>query len=608
VTRRAYRARAAGGALALVAVLALAVPASGLAHAKLVRTAPVAGADLARQPDSVTFYFNEPVEASFGVIRVFNIQGEEVQAGMPFRPEGESNALAVALQPNLPDGTYSASYRIISVDSYPVSGGMVFSIGTPSSGGPPPLPGQAGTGSVTSKAFWANRWLGYCAIGLAVGALYFLLWSWRPALVGRWGGDGEAWTRASASFNARCAVVIGAAVVVGLLTSLLSLPLQAASATGTSLAGAMHSDVLGEVVHTRFGSLMIVRAAAWALLGAILVIAALRGRMPTLTADADELTGTSLNRQVSPELIALVMLPIGSLLVSPALAGHARTQSPQALLFPADVVHVAAMALWLGGLAILASAVPAAVRELGPPQRRYVVGRTASRFSGVALVAVVALAVSGLLQALVEIGSVSGLFDTGYGRIVLAKAGLLGVLIAFGVANRTRLIPALTRATAVAADPEGIWRFLRRNVRVEVALLVVVLAITAVLVSYAPPSDTSSAAGAAPQGRVSGRTTLGDVTLRYTIDPARVGLNQLNLYLLEKGKPYTRARRVRAELTSPKGGSAPTRIPLDRTGPGHYENTATQFDRTGLWSLEVRAAGTSPGLRDDVAEIRVAVG
>ena len=65
---------------------------------------------------------------------------------------------------------------------------------------------------------------------------------------------------------------------------------------------------------------------------------------------------------------------------------------------------------------------------------------------------------------------------------------------------------------------------------------------------------------------------------------------------------------MRAELTSPKDGSAPTRIPLERSGPGHYVNTATQFDTTGLWSLEVRAAGTSSGSRDDVAEIRVAVG
>jgi copper transport protein len=601
------RRRAAGAALVLAAVLALAVPASGLAHAKLVRTVPVAGADLTRQPDSVTFTFNEPIEASFGVIRVFDIRGAEVQAGTPYRPEGQTNALVIALQPNLPEGTYSATYRIVSADSYPVSGGMTFSIGTPSSGAPPPLPGQAGTGRATSTVFWANRWLGYGAIGLAVGALFFLVWSWRPALAGRWGGGEGAWARASSSFNRRFAWLIGGAVVIGVLTSLLALPLQAASASGTTLAGGLHSDVLGEVVHTRFGSLMMVRAVAWALLGAILLVAAARGRMPALRPAAAELTGTSLNRAVSPELIALVMLPLASLLVSPALAGHARTQSPKALLFPADVVHVAAMGLWLGGLAMLAAAVPAAVRGLGPAERRWVVGRTASSFSGVALVAVVAVAASGTVQAIFEVGSVGAFFDTGYGRIVLAKAVLLGVLIGFGAANRGWLIPSLTRAAEAVANADGIWRSLRRNVRIEVVVVAVVLAITAVLVSYAPPSDTSSAASLPALGRVSGRTTLGNVTLRYTVDPARVGLNQVNLYLLQDGRPYPRARNVRVELASPRGDSAPSVLPLEQVGPGHYVDSATQFDTTGLWSLTVRATGTSRSL-SDVAEIRVAIG
>ena len=94
---------------------------------------------------------------------------------------------------------------------------------------------------------------------------------------------------------------------------------------------------------------------------------------------------------------------------------------------------------------------------------------------------------------------------------------------------------------------------------------------------------------------MSGRTTIGDVILRYTIDPARVGLNQLNLYLLRAGgRPYTRAKDVRAELLSlPDEGEIPRNVPLELIGPGHYVNSATQFDAAGLWRLEVPATGTS---------------
>jgi copper transport protein len=142
-----------------------------------------------------------------------------------------------------------------------------------------------------------------------------------------------------------------------------------------------------------------------------------------------------------------------------------------------------------------------------------------------------------------------------------------------------------------------------------VALIAVVLGVTAVLVAYAPPSEAGSVAAPPPQGRVSGRTTIGDVILRYTVDPARVGLNQLNLYLLEAGgRPYTQTTQIRAELLSlPDQGDIPRTVRLERLGPGHYVNSATRFDTAGLWSVKVLAAGTSRS-GSDVAEIVVAIG
>ena len=107
----------------------------------------------------------------------------------------------------------------------------------------------------------------------------------------------------------------------------------------------------------------------------------------------------------------------------------------------------------------------------------------------------------------------------------------------------------------------------------------------------------------------SGRTTIGDATLRYTVDPARVGLNQLNLYLLQpSGRPYTRAKEVQAELLSlPDEGNIPRSVQLELVGPGHYVNSATPFDDAGLWRVTVLATGTSRS-GSDVAEIEVAIG
>jgi copper transport protein len=585
-----------GGALVALGVLcALTLPASGSAHAKLVRSVPAAGVVLQQQPDRVAFTFNEPVEASFGIIRVYGPNGAEVQAGSPVRPAGRSDTLEVPLQPNLPDGTYSATYRIISADSFPVSGGVVFSIGAPS--GPPSVtpPDAAGTGTFTDAVFWADRLLGYAAIAIAVGALFFLAFAWRPAAAGRYHGSDESWVAASAAFDRRFRLLVGAAIAVGVLASLLALPLQAASATGTSIWDGL-SDV-DEIVHTRFGSLMIVRAGAWLLLGAILVVAA--------RVDRRRPPGT---RGASLELIALVTLPVASLLVSPALGGHARTQSPAAVLFPADVVHVGAMSVWLGGLAILAFAVPAAAGLLAPPERRRLVRETVSRFSAVALVAAAALVASGLAQAMVEIRRVSALVDTGYGRAVLVKALLVGGLVALGAVNRRRLVPALAYAVPSEVEPERLWAALRRNVRVEVVLIAAALAVTALLVSFAPPGDQGASASRQPQGRVAGRTTIGDTTLRYTVDPARTGLNQLNLYLFdERGRPFRGTKSIRAELSPPDDPDSIQALRLEEVDAGHYVNSATQFDQRGRWHLKLTTTGTSPRPYD-VAEIQLAIG
>jgi len=67
------------------------------------------------------------------------------------------------------------------------------------------------------------------------------------------------------------------------------------------------------------------------------------------------------------------------------------------------------------------------------------------RFSTLALWCFTAVAVSGLVNAAVRLGSVDALLTTQYGALVLGKAGALLVLAAFGQRHRTRTIPGLLR-------------------------------------------------------------------------------------------------------------------------------------------------------------------
>ncbi|MGH2991367.1 MAG: copper resistance CopC/CopD family protein [Solirubrobacterales bacterium] len=569
----------------LAVALVLALPASAQAHAVLERTVPERGAGLERQPGSVGFYFSEPVEASFGAVRVFDSQGDQVESGEIFRPRARSDAVAVRLDPDLADGTYTATYRVISADSHPVSGGFVFTIGEPGTGASrtvSELLNEGDAGAVMSAAFWADRWLGYAAIGVAVGVLVFLFAVW-PAALGRVAGGGAAWIEASAAFAGRARWLVVGAIGAGLLAGLAALPLQGATASGTSFWGALDSGVLGDVLETRFGTITALRLAAWAVLAGLLAAALGRAWRPA-TLRPVRLGATGAVQAPGPGRVAaaLLALPLAVLVVSPSLSGHASTQSPEALLLPANILHVGAMSVWFGGLAALVVALPAATRRLDPAARTTLLWATLARFSPFALAAVVVLAATGTAQAIVEVGSFGALIDTGFGRAVLIKVALLLALIALGAANRQRLIPALRRLVGASERPGAPGRGARRNLRTEVALIAVVLGVTAALVSYAPASETDA-------GPISGRTTIGPAALEYTVDPAEVGRNEVHLYLFdaEDGSQYRDVEELRVHLSLPDADIAPIETDVRTAGPGHYVAPSAPFGVAGDWRMEV---------------------
>lgn len=114
-----------GAALVLLAAL----PTAAVAHATLEQTTPDRGAVAKTEPRQVMLRFDEAVEGNFGAVRVFDARGDRADDGRVTHPGGAGPRLAVGLKPGLKDGTYTATYRVISADSHPVSGGFVFSIG-----------------------------------------------------------------------------------------------------------------------------------------------------------------------------------------------------------------------------------------------------------------------------------------------------------------------------------------------------------------------------------------------------------------------------------------------------------------------------------------------
>ncbi len=368
--------------LAAIASVALAAP-SAQAHAELEGTSPARGAVLKTQPAAVVFRFGESVEGNFGAVRVFDAQGRRVDDNKVFHPGGRGPEVAVGLQPHLTDGTYTATYRVISADSHPVSGGVVFTIGHAGTGSArtvAELLAGSNVGAATEIAFGITRALDYLAIALGVGGLVFLLAAWRPALALA-AGAGAGWPEASAVFAARARRLLWLAVGLGVVSGALGIVLQGATASGTSFWSALDTSVVREVLGTRFGTIWGLRVIAWLALGGVLLAGASSRAAAVLRPAAVGAAGVAPAPAPTRGELALLALPAAFLLVSPALAGHATTLHPVAALLPLDVVHVTAMSVWVGGLFMLLFVLPSATRRLEPSERSRLLAGVLVRFS-----------------------------------------------------------------------------------------------------------------------------------------------------------------------------------------------------------------------------------
>jgi copper transport protein len=589
-------------ALAAFWVAALALPQGAAAHAELVSSAPERGARVERAPERVAFRFSEPVEAGFGAVRVFDAEGERVDEGELLRPDEDSRAVGVALRGGLPDGSYTATYRVVSADSHPVSGGFVFTVGE---GGAAPaatvaeLIEEGEAGPATGAAFGAVRGLAYLAIALAVGGVIFLGAVWLPGLRAA-SGAGADWAAASQAIAARFGRLAAATVALGLVTTALGIVLQGANAGGTSFWAALDPAVIGDVLGTRFGTIWGLRLIDWLLLGALALVAVAAARLPVLRPASLGAAGLAARRLAPAPVLAALTLLLGFLVVSPGLSGHAGVTEPELLVMSSDTLHVLAMSAWAGGLVALLLAVPAATRKLEPPDRTRLLAACLRRFSPLALAAVAVLLATGTYQSIVHLESLGDLTGSAFGRAILIKIGLIMALISLGALNLRRNRPALERLASEGAAPGSAGRLLRRAVQTEVALIAVVLGVTAALTSYPPP-------GAEAAGPYSSSSELGPARLEVTVDPAATGANQIHLYLFDArdGSQYDRAKEVTVRLRLPDKGIGPLVPRLDKAGPGHYVARRALIAPGGDWRLAIRARVSD--FEEHRAEIEVPV-
>jgi cytochrome c oxidase assembly factor CtaG/putative copper export protein len=159
-------------------------------------------------------------------------------------------------------------------------------------------------------------------------------------------------------------------------------------------------------------------------------------------------------------------------LVPVAVTGHSASGGSHDLATNSLLFHLVAAALWVGGLVALLA--------LGWRRGTHL-SLAAQRFSKLALICWLVMAVSGVINALVRI-SLADLFTSDYGLLVLAKVAALLILGVFGQQQRARGVRALV-------DGGGGGQLLRLA-SVEMLVMFVTIGIAAALARTPPPGGT----------------------------------------------------------------------------------------------------------------------
>lgn len=517
------------------------------AHAELAETNPANGAHLDRPPRQVLLRFTEAVNPVRDGFRLLDDSGSTISRPVA---TADGTRITMPLPASLADGVFVVSWRVVSADSHPIFGAFVFSVGEKQAAPLADAGAQSGAG-VIGLAFWLSRLLSFASLAMVVGGAFFVVACW-PA--------GRA--------DRRVGRLLTAAWLVAVVSAAATLLLQGPYVAGVPLDGVADLALLGDTVQTHFGLLLIARLA-------LLVLAVvLAARLKTVP-----------SKQIP------VVIGFGyALALTWSGTGHAAAGRLPAVTVMIDAAHLTAGALWLGGLAVLAGCTLGAARKQADD-----VVPAVSRFSRTAGGAVAVLGVTGLAQAWLKLDEFG--LGTEYFSVLVFKVAVFGLLLWLASLSRSfvrnrLLAPATTgKAEQRRRDQRATLSGLRRSVGWEAGTAVVVLGLTAALVSIPPGGHDHgpSTAAAAQTGPFLEAVALpGEGDVQVWVDPARSGNNQIVLNVRD-GRGINRdVPEVNAELRLSESDVGPLPVSLSRTGPGQFVAIDVVVPMAGTWELNLR--------------------
>jgi copper transport protein len=506
------------------------------AHANLIDSIPSQGVTLQTSPETLLLTFTEPLELTFVRLKLFDATGSLLALGAPMLMPNAPQTVIATFPPNLPHGLYTLSWRVVSAaDGHATEGAYTFAIGvrfqennlvnSPT--------------AIVAPSTVIIRWVNLSSFALFIGGLGFALFV-SPDVPRRWLWIGW-WS-------------VGFSGILMLLN-------QAAISADVPLLSPDNWAATGRLLDgTAFSESWLIRMLIWCGIGIVLI------RITSLTG-----------------LRITFFLGLG-MLYAHALTSHAAAQTthPEAVFM--DALHLLGASLWMGGLVAFCVML---WRTRHDSDRTTIAARLTDNFSILARLCVLILALTGFYSAWLHVGGLEPLPVTTYGRALIIKNILFGVMLMLAVVN-------LLLTSRRLREGDFAWvRVLRGLVLMEIILAGGVIVASAWMTSDMPASEAYRLAQAAESLDISltnffEMQVIEGKMLHLDIVPGTVGENTFSLTLFNPdGSPMIDASRVGLRFTHLDNLVGESTLRAEHIGYGIYRVMGTNLSVPGTWRIRL---------------------
>jgi copper transport protein len=252
------------------------------------------------------------------------------------------------------------------------------------------------------------------------------------------------------------------------------------------------------------------------------------------------------------------------------MTGHAATASPEVLTRPAIFLHGLAVAFWIGALAPLAALLSKPTPAVLP---------LLNRFSRIAMPVIAALALTGLMLAIIQLEKPSALVETSYGLILSVKLALVLSLLALAGLNRYRLTPALAKSQGAASA-------LKRSILLECGAALGIFAIVAGW-RFTPPPRTI-----VPETPLAIHIHTDKAMFQVLVSPGKAGVDDFVLQLMTGEATPLTAKETTLTLSLPERGIEPMERDAELGPDGYWHVRKVELPFAGRWHVRIDALVT----------------